>query len=78
MKTFNNVSIAILIIVVSILLISTIKEKEGATKGAQKIEIVKVSTQTQNQKPCKFEIIEVYDGGTNGFRVIKRVDNCKY
>ena len=74
MKTFNNVSIAILIIVVSILLILKIKE----SKGAQKIEIVKVTTQTQNQEPCKFEIIEVYDGGTNGFRVIKRVDNCKY
>jgi len=77
MKTFNKVSIAILIMVVSILLILKIKESKGATKGAQKIEIVKVSTQTQNQEPCKFEIIEVYDGGTNGFRVIKRIDNCK-
>ena len=74
MKTFNKVSIAILIIVVSILLILKIKESKGATKS----EIVKVTTQTQNQEPCKFEIIEVYDGGTNGFRVIKRVDNCKY
>ena len=74
MKTFNKVSILILIIVVSILLILKVKE----SKGAQKIEIVKVTTQTQNQEPCKFEIIEVYDGGTNGFRVIKRVDNCKY
>ena len=73
MKTFNKVSIHILIMVVSILLILKIKE----SKGAQKIEIVKVSTQTQNQEPCKFEIIEVYDGGTNGFRVIKRIDNCK-
>jgi len=73
MKTFNKLSILILIMVVSILLILKVKE----SKGAQKIEIVKVTTQTQNQKPCKFEIIEVYDGGTNGFRVIKRIDNCK-
>ena len=73
MKTFNKLSILILIIVVSILLILKIKE----SKGAQKSEIVKVTTQTQNQEPCKFEIIEVYDGGTNGFRVIKRIDNCK-
>ena len=77
MKTFNKVSIAILIMVVSILLILKIKENEGATKGAQKIEIVKVTTQTQNQEPCKFEIIEVYDGGKNGFRILKRVNNCK-
>ena len=74
MKTFNKVSILILIIVVSILLILKVKENEGATKA----EIINVTTQTQNQEPCKFEIIEVYDGGTNGFRVIKRVDNCKY
>ena len=77
MKTFNKLSILILIMVVSILLILKVKESKGATKGAQKIEIVKVTTQTQNQEPCKFEIIEVYDGGTNGFRVIKRIDNCK-
>ena len=77
MKTFNKVSILILIIVVSILLILKIKESKGATKGAQKIEIVNVTTQTQNQEPCAWEIMEVYDGGTNGFRVIKRIDNCK-
>ena len=62
--------------IVSILLLLEIKKNEGATKGAEKIEIVKVSTQTQNQKPCAWEIMEVYDGGANGFRVIKRIDNC--
>ena len=73
MKTFNKLSILILIMVVSILLILKVQE----SKGAQKIEIVKVTTQTQNQKPCKFEIIDVYDGGKNGFRILKRVNNCK-
>ena len=74
MKTFNKLSILILIMVVSILLILEIKKNEGA----QKIEIVKVTTQTQNQEPCAWEIMEVYAGGANGFRVIKRIDNCKY